>query len=149
MKQWYALYAYILTHGYCIISEIANVIAVICLSSPALKIIIENKQIKHKNCRYQHQRKLGNISHHSTPVYMHADFCNMPGALGVRAVCTPSMRSDNSLHATSTPWALRDYAVNRQSELRGSAVARRAVGAPRKRHCRRGRAVTSPRYGKC
>ena len=51
----------------------------------------------------------------------------------------PSMPSDNSLHATSTPWALRDYAVNRRSELRGSAVAHRgrswetpfvAVGAP-------------------
>ena len=38
------------------------------------------------------------------------------------------MRSDNSLHATSTPWALRDYAVNRRSEPRGSAVAHRALG---------------------
>ena len=53
---------------------------------------------------------------------MHDDFCNMPGALvfsyarihsvktpqkrigcAVRAVCAPSIRSDNSLHATSTP----------------------------------------------
>ena len=45
------------------------------------------------------------------------------------------MRSDNSLHAMSTPWALRDYAINRRSEFRGSAVARPgnatvAVGAP-------------------
>ena len=35
------------------------------------------------------------------------------------AVCTPSMRSDNSLHAASTPWALHDHAVNRRSERRG------------------------------
>ena len=41
------------------------------------------------------------------------------------------MRSDNSLHATSTPWALCDYAVNRRSELRGNAV-----GAPGKGNCR-------------
>ena len=42
----------------------------------------------------------------------------------MRAVRAPSMGSDNSLHATSTPWALRDYAVSRRSELRGSAVVR-------------------------
>ena len=58
----------------------------------------------------------------------------------VRAVCTPSMCSDNSLYATSTPGALRDPAVSCQSELRLSAVA--------KRHYRRWCAVTSERYGK-
>ena len=51
----------------------------------------------------------------------------------MRAVCTPSMRSDNSLHATSNSVGARWH----------------AVGAPRKRHCHRGRAVTSPRQGKC
>ena len=43
----------------------------------------------------------------------------------MRTVCTPSMCSDNSLHATSTPWALCDHAISRRSERCGSAVARR------------------------
>ena len=50
-----------------------------------------------------------------------------------------------------TPRARRERSVTTQSIAgQNSAGARcHAAGAPRKRHCRRWRAVTSPRYGKC
>ena len=50
-----------------------------------------------------------------------------------------------------TPRARRERSVTTQSIVGQNSVGARwhAVGAPRKRHCRRGRAVTSPRYGKC
>ena len=41
----------------------------------------------------------------------------------VRAVCMPSVCSDNSLHATTTPWALCDRTVNHWPELCGNVVA--------------------------
>ena len=68
--------------------------------------------IKLTNC--QHQRKLGNISHHSTPVYMHDDFCNMPGVLFV--IYSYTLRED----AVETHWARRArcvHAVDAQWQL--------------------------------
>ena len=81
-------------------------------------------------------------NNHSTPVHMHDKFCNMLGAFfflicsytpredvvkmhwARRARCVHTVDAQWQLHATSTPWALHDHTVNRQSELRGSTVAR-------------------------
>ena len=50
-----------------------------------------------------------------------------------------------------TPPARHERSVTTQTFAGQNSVGARwhALGAPRKRHCRRGGAVTSPRYGKC
>ena len=85
------------------------------------------------------------------PVYMHDDFCNMPGALFLicsytlpedaiethwaRRACALCARPPCAVTTLCTPpakpWALGDHAVNRRSELLGSAVARRGRSTER------------------
>ena len=70
-------------------------------------------------------------------------------ALG--APCALCARRRCALTTLCTPRARRERSVTTQSIAGQNSLGARwhAVGAPRKRHCRRGRAVTSPRYGKC
>ena len=70
-------------------------------------------------------------------------------ALG--APCALCARRRCAVTTLCTPRARRERSMTTQSIAGQNSVGARwhAVGAPRKRHCRRGRAVTSPRYGKC
>ena len=70
-------------------------------------------------------------------------------ALG--APCALCARRRYAVTTLCTPRARRECSVTTQSIAGQNSVGARwhAVDAPRKRHCRRGRAVTSPRYGKC
>ena len=70
-------------------------------------------------------------------------------ALG--APCALCARRRCAVTTLCTPRARREHSVTMQSIAGQNSVGARwhAVGAPRKRHCRRGHAVTSPRYGKC
>ena len=62
------------------------------------------------------------------------------------APCALCARRWCAVTTLCTPLARHERSVTTQN----SEGARwHAVGAPRKRHCRRGRAVTSPCYGKC
>ena len=67
------------------------------------------------------------------------------------APCALCARRRCAVTTLCTPRACRERSVTTQSIAGQNSVGARwhAVGAPRKRHCRRGRAVTSPRYGKC
>ena len=70
-------------------------------------------------------------------------------ALG--ALCALWARRRCAVTTLCTPRARHERSVTTQSIASQNSVRARchAVGAPRKRHCRRGRAMTSPRYGKC
>ena len=70
-------------------------------------------------------------------------------ALG--APCALCVRRRYAVTTLCTPRARRECSVTTQSIAGQNSVGARwhAVDAPRKRHCRRRRAVTSPCYGKC
>ena len=70
------------------------------------------------------------------------------------AVETHWARRARCVHVVDAHWQLfarRERSVTTQSIAGQNSLGARwhAVGAPRKRHCRRGRAETYPRYGKC
>ena len=67
------------------------------------------------------------------------------------AVCALCALRRCAVTTLCTPRARRERSVTTQSIAGQNSVGARwhAVGAPGKRHCPRGRAVTSPRYGKC
>ena len=89
------------------------------------------------------------LEHLFSHMLVHTPWRRRRNAMG--APCALCARRRYAVTTLCTPRARRGRSVTTQSIAGQNSVGARghAVGAPRKRHCRRGRAVTSPRYGKC